>query len=92
MSNIVYIFQNTAYYLLGALEICFFARAILSFIDPMAEGALSGFVISVTEPIIYPVRCLLSKISSLEALPVDISFMVTYMLIAIIRLAIVLHI
>lgn len=64
--------------LLVAFEIAMFARAILSWF-PMGWGKLEEFLYSVTEPVITPVRNLLGN-TSLGGLPIDLSFLITYVL------------
>ena len=50
----------------------------------MAGGKISDFLYSVTEPFIYPVRMLFEKMNWFSGLPIDISFLVTYMLITVV--------
>ena len=67
---------------LGIIEICMLLRAILSFFVDQ-ESVLLTFCIAVTEPVILPFRMLLSRFESLDRLPLDIPFLVTYIAIAI---------
>ncbi len=59
------------------------ARAILSWF-PMNSNKFSDFIYSITEPFIYPVRMLFDKMGWFSGLPIDIAFLVTYLLISII--------
>jgi len=59
-------------------------RAILSWVMPDSEGGIIDFLYYLTEPIISPVRNLLYKIPALQELPIDLSFTVTYMILALI--------
>ncbi len=74
------------YHLLGVAEIAMLARAILSWIIPDAEGLIIDLLYAVTEPFIAVIRRILSRFSALNASPLDISFMITAILIAILRL------
>ncbi len=65
--------------LLVAFELAMFVRAILSWF-PFAGGKFTDFLYSVTEPVISPVRNLLGK-SSLGGMPIDLSFLITYILV-----------
>jgi YggT family protein len=60
-----------------------FLRAILSWI-PIGENKFTEIVYDVTEVVIFPVRKLLEKLNIGNDLPIDISFTVTFILIAII--------
>ncbi len=62
-----------------------FARAILSWVMPDAENNLTRFLWTITEPVIYPVRVLLDKIPFLQEMPIDLSFIVTFLLLSIIQ-------
>ena len=63
-------------------------RAILSWFDTGEGGIISlltGILTMVTEPVILPVRFVLSHFPSLNNLPVDISFFVTFILLSLLR-------
>ena len=50
------------------------------------SNAVHSFFISITEPLIIPVRKLLDKLSIGRGMPIDISFMVTFLILMIIEL------
>ena len=56
-------------------------RAILSLFTD--GGAIFNFVYSITEPIVIPVRKLLEKFNFASAMPIDISSMITYLLLSV---------
>ena len=64
------------------VELCMLARMILQFFVE-DENALMTFCIAVTEPVILPFRAMLSRFESLERIPFDIPFLVTYVALAI---------
>ena len=68
--------------LIDLLSLSMMIRAIMSwFVD---EGnRLYGFFISITEPIIIPIRRLLSK-TPLGGMPIDMSFLITFLLLELI--------
>jgi len=68
------------------LEICMFVRAILSWFQTDEESPLNTFVIAVTEPVIVPVRALLERFEFVASSPIDISFMVAFLLISILQM------
>ena len=76
--------------LLFIVQMLMFARAVLSWIamddDGGVLGSVMNFLYAVTEPLIYPVRMLLDKIPALRALPIDLSFMVTFMILSAVQM------
>ena len=63
--------------LLSAECLLMFARAIMSWIMPEGEGGVLDFLYYLTEPIIAPVRKVLSGIPAFQELPFDMPFMIT---------------
>lgn len=72
--------------LLSVLELCFFARAILSFLNPTEEGFLAAILYTVTEPVIIPVRALLARLHFGEGSPIDLSFFFTFLILSAINM------
>ena len=63
--------------LIDAITLAMTVRAVMSwFMDE--SNAIHSFFISVTEPFIIPVRKLLDKASIGRGMPIDLAFMVTY--------------
>ena len=89
MSQTVYLLfhflRQFVYYLLGAVELAMFVRAILSWFDPMHEWGISSFLYMVTEPIILPVRRLCERMRWFEGFPLDIPFLITFLLISLVQ-------
>lgn len=86
MDQLFFILSQTVYHFLGALTWILLARAVLGlFVDE--ESPVLIFCCVVTEPIVYPVRGLLSRIPALEGSPIDFSFMATCLLIIIVQAA-----
>ena len=75
MLYVVNIIKNIALALLSVLDIAMFARAILSWIDPMGDGPLSSFLYVITEPIILPFRKLFEKMNWFAGSPIDMAFL-----------------
>lgn len=62
-----------------------FLRAIMSFI-PISEGNIvDDFVYTITEPFVTPVRIVLSSSESIDSLPVDVAFFVSFLLLSILN-------
>lgn len=85
MDVAIYLIRQTAYVLISALEICLFGRAILSWFDQTGEGKLSIILYTVTEPLILPIRRLCEKMHWFEGLPLDMPFMITWLLLMVIQ-------
>lgn len=86
MDQLFYIVSQTVYHFLGAMMWLLLARALLGiFADE--ESPIFVFCSVVTEPVVAPVRGLLSRISALEDSPIDFSFMATCMLIILVQSA-----
>ncbi len=77
---------NFIYYLLGAVELAMLVRAVLSWVAPDAYGTVITFLYAVTEPFISVVRRLLDRLSLNANSPIDLSFLITAVLIEIIRI------
>ena len=79
------IFKSTVSIILVALQIAMTARAILSWF-PVEQNKFIVFLNVITEPIVYPVRKLFEKMNWFQGIPLDMSFMTTYLIISIILL------
>ncbi len=64
------------------LRIMMFLRAILSWFPDGRNSSFSQFCIAVTEPVIAPVRYLVSRIPSLARMPFDIAFLITFIILS----------
>lgn len=70
--------------IIDVISYALFIRVIMSwFADE--TNKIYGFLIMMTEPFIAPVRALLSKISQGRGMPIDISVLITYLLLNVVR-------
>ena len=53
-------------FMLIALWVLVLARMLLSWVDPQGRNPASGFVISLTEPVLSPVRRLLPRSGAID--------------------------
>ena len=60
---------NFLRFVLIGLEVLIFARVLLSWVDPGGRGAIAGFVVQTTEPILAPVRRFLPRSGMLDLSP-----------------------
>ncbi|MBQ7500559.1 MAG: YggT family protein [Clostridia bacterium] len=80
---LLYLLRSVVVYGLYFIEIVMLVRAVMSFIAPTADGVVASFVYNVTEFFVSPVRELLNKIEFVRNSPIDISFLVTYLIIVV---------
>ena len=86
METILYILVVLVRLILYAEMALMFVRMIVSWIIPDAEGGIIDLLYYLTEPVIAPVRALLYKIPAIAELPIDISFVVTWLILSIVVL------
>ena len=79
------VFRGTVCVLLSAIQLAMMARAILSWF-PIEPNGITHFLDVVTEPVIYPIRKLFEKMNWFQNIPLDMSFMATFMLLSILLL------
>lgn len=75
MVYVVNLIKNIVIALLSVIDFAMLGRAILSWIDPMADGPLASFLYAVTEPIILPFRKLFHKLNWFAGSPLDMAFL-----------------
>lgn len=80
---VLYMFVEIVIIALYALEFCMFGRALMSWFSPDEDNKIARFLYIVTEPFVYPVRQLLSRFDFFSNMPIDMSFMVTFVIIVI---------
>ena len=85
MNLFIALFTGTVRALFFFVEICFLIRAVLSWFPMREDHPILLFVVMVTEPIIAPVRALLDKLGWFRNLPIDISFLVAYLLLMLVE-------
>ena len=75
MIYVVNLIKNIALAILNVLNVALLASAVLSWINPMADGPLASFLYAVTEPIILPFRKLFEKKNWFAGFPIDMPFL-----------------
>lgn len=80
MKLAVMIVMGTAQALIYVIELCMLIRAILSWFPISDDNPILNFVYMVTEPVVAPVRRLFERLNWFQNLPIDISFLVAYLL------------
>ena len=81
----LYLIAKVIDILLGVIYFAMFLRVILSiFVGP--ENRLHLLCVLITEPFVVPFRLLLAKLKIAQDIPIDISFMVAYLALFLVRL------
>lgn len=81
LPQVIYVIKNVVVLFLSAVEFAMLARAVLSWI-PMEPNKYIDLLHTFTEPFIAPVRQLFYKMNWFRGFPIDMSFLVSYMLIS----------
>ena len=78
--KMLYVISTTIHLMLNMVMLAMTLRAILSLFVNTAENKLYGIAYMISEPIIVPVRFLFYKLNLFQRIPLDISFLITYLL------------
>ena len=83
MQIFLYIIAATVGILLRVIYIAMFIEAILSWFLT-EDHPVMALLLLVTAPIVLPVRALLSRIPALQRIPIDLSFLVAFLLLVLV--------
>ena len=83
MNYALHIVATVVVTLLSVIQLAMLIRAILSWF-PMDDNGFTNFLYGITEPIIYPIRSLFARMNWFQQSPLDMSFMVTFLLLSVI--------
>ena len=85
--GVLYVLANAVSLLLALLDVALLLRAIFSWLPALDDSRFGDFLYMITEPLIAPVRAILNRFSGVQNSPIDISFLVTCLLLAILQSA-----
>lgn len=80
MEFVLQIVVNVVILLLSVIQLAMLVRAILSWF-PIDSNRFIDFLYGITEPFIYPIRRLFERLNWFQNTPIDMPFMVAYLLI-----------
>jgi YggT family protein len=83
--GILYIITKIVSVFLTILQLLMMFRAIISWLPIDEDSNITNFLYAMTEPVIYPVRKMLEHFNLLSDLPIDISFIVSFLLLSILQ-------
>lgn len=86
MDQLLYILTRSVNLFITVMMFLLVARVLLSLFSD-EESPVNLFCCVVTEPVVYPVRVLLSHIPALEDFPIDFSFMATSLILMLVQAA-----
>lgn len=86
MNEFAYVIIHLAVLLIGILQVAMFIRAIMSWIPGLDDNKFGDFLYALTEPVIAPVRAVLFRFRFFSELPIDMSFLIAYLLLSLISM------
>lgn len=86
MSALLYVLSSVVSMLIGIILFLMLVRALLSWFPLLDEDStVAELLFITTEPFVLPVRALLDRFEVIRSLPIDISYMITMLLLGILR-------
>lgn len=82
MDVAIFIVKQIVIIFLTVVQLAMLARAILSWF-PISENRFIDILYYITEPFIVPIRMLLDKLGWFDGMPIDVSFMISYLIITV---------
>ncbi len=86
MTSVLYVIGTTLRVIVYVLQFLMLGRAILSWLPLDEDNPIENFLYAVTEPVIAPVRALIEYFGWFEGLPIDMSFFITFLLLAVLQI------
>lgn len=81
----IYVAAKCMALLLDVVIFAMMIRAIMSWVMPDRSSRFFQIVYGLTEPVIAPIRQLLSRFAFFRSSPIDLSFLIAYLILEIIR-------
>ena len=84
MNTVLAVLSSTLVLLIDAVQLCMFIHAILSWVSPPGGdvGPVRAFINAVTEYATLPVRILLERFEWSRRTPIDLSYLITFLLLS----------
>lgn len=86
MTAFIYVVTKLVSVFLGAEQLLMMFRAVLSWLPVDEDSDISNFLFAMTEPVIYPVRMLFDRFEGLDEFPIDLSFIISFMLLSLVQI------
>ena len=86
MYQIIYVFATLVSALLMALQFAVLGRAVISWFPDGEDSTAGKFLITVTEPVLTPVRAALEKTNAFKNSPIDMSLFAAVILLMLLQM------
>ena len=86
MKGLLYVLIGVVRFGVGAIQLCMFIRAVMSWFPVDDDNPILVFTYSVTEPFIVPVRMLLERFGIGDDSPIDVAFLLTIILLSVLTI------
>lgn len=86
MNAVFYLFAATVQLALEVIYFAMFGQAILSWFV-MEDSTVMVVLSHITNPVVLPVRAVLSRIPALQRIPIDLSFLAAFILLSLVMTA-----
>ncbi len=86
MYQLVYVIEATVKFIIIVLEMMMLGRAVVSWLPIDEDNPIVNFLYTVTEPVIMPVRTVINYFGWFESFPIDMAFMITFILLSILEM------
>lgn len=83
--QVLYVITGTIRVLIMVMQLLMMGRALLSWIPLDDDNPIEDFLYTVTEPVIAPVRSVIEHFGWFEELPIDVSFLITFLLLSVLE-------
>ncbi|MBE6668904.1 MAG: YggT family protein [Ruminococcaceae bacterium] len=84
LDTVIYLFRSFISIVLSTVMFAMLLRSLISILFFEEENKFTNFIYYVTEPFIIPVRAIMHKFNILQGSPIDFSFMITVVILAIV--------
>ena len=84
MAGVTSMVRQVAFLLLNILQFLMLAMAIMSWIPQLRQSRLYGSISMLLEPLLMPIRKLLWRIPALRSFPLDLSFLLLWLLLSLV--------
>lgn len=86
METVLYIFATLVGLIIDVVSLAMMVRMLLPIFVDIEESKIYYFLLLITEPFIIPVRFILVKMNWLQDSPIDWSFFISYIVMALVRM------
>ncbi len=87
MDNVFYVIRTAASVFLDALLVCMMIRAVMSWLGLDDGNGFARVIYAITDTLTLPVRTLFDRFGWFEGSPVDVPFIVTVVILALLSFA-----